>query len=53
VTWREQITGALTVSLRAARPFGQSRGSCIKVHCADFSGNATNTFALVLAPAIR
>jgi hypothetical protein len=32
---------------------GQSRGYFIKVRCADFSGNATNTFALVLAPAIR
>jgi hypothetical protein len=31
VTWGEQITGALTVSLRAARPFGLSRAYLIKV----------------------
>jgi len=45
-----QITGPLSLSLRAPRRSGHGRLYLIKVRCADFSGNATNAYSIVVAP---
>jgi len=48
-----QITGPLTLSLRAPRRSGHGRVYLIKVRCADFSGNAANAYSIVVAPTDR